>query len=243
MKISPSTISLSICIAFNVVSQSALASPAKYNILIEQMAQAGPHRVQMTEEGVKVEAPRMEFGIQYHASDNIVTLWSYKHHTYYTLPYEKWISSFRNLFAAVSFYSELVKPAKATVHQKDHLTYHVFHYHVDAQSPSYWSSDIGHKEAKEALQDFDFTTVELPSKHACKMMEKIYGTPSMGGYPYSLFRVTLNSFSLRTNRLVGAYTKPISFFVPTAEYKKIPFTNQIIGPSLDDNMTKMMLPY
>ncbi len=107
-----SCLSLSFCIAINVVSQSAVASPSKYNFLIEQMAQAGPHTVQLTEQGVKVDASRMGFGVQYRASDNIVMLWSSKHHTYYTLPYEKWIAGFRNLFAAVSYYSELVKPSK-----------------------------------------------------------------------------------------------------------------------------------
>ena len=237
------SISLSLCFAINVVSQRAIASPVKYNFLIEQMAQGGPHHIQLTEQGMRVDAPRLGFGIQYHTSDNIVMLWSLKHHLYYTLPYDKWITSFRNLFAAVSFYSELVKPAKVTAHQKDNLSYHVYHYHVDAQSPSYWSSDIGHKEAAEGLQDIDFTTVDLPSKQGCMMMQRLYGTPSTEGFPYSLHKAALNSTSLRTLKFVSGYTKPISFFVPTAEYKKVPFSNQIIGPSLDDNMTKMMLPY
>src|SRR4051812_48751582 len=87
------TLGLSICIATNVVSQSATASAAHFNFLIDQMAQAGPHKVQLTEQGMKVEASRLGFGIEYRAADNIVTVWSVKHHTYYTLPYDKWIVS------------------------------------------------------------------------------------------------------------------------------------------------------
>lgn len=237
------SISLSLCIAINVVSQRAIASPAKYNFLIEQMAQGGPHIIQLTDQGMKVDAPRMGYGIQFRTSDNIVMLWSLKNHTYYTIPFDKWITSYRNLFAAVTYYSELVKPAKVTAHQKDNLNFHVYQYHVDAQSPSYWSSDIGKKEVAQGLQDINFTTVDLPSKQGCSMMQRLYGTPSTGGFPYSIYRPTLNTAGLRTNKFVSAYTKPIAFFLPTAEFKKVPFSNQIIGPSVDDNMTKMMLPY
>ncbi len=237
------SISFSTFLAINVLSQSAIASPAKYNYLIEQMAQAGPHRIQVTERVMRVDAPRLGFGIQYHSDDNSVLLWSVKHHTYYILAYDKWIGSFRNLFAAVSYYSELVKPTKVVTEKKGPFTFHVYKYHVDAQSPSYWSSDIGHKEAAEALQDIDFTTFDMPSKQASLIVGKLYGTPSVSGFPYMLHRMPVNASSLRTTKFDKAYTKPISFFVPTADYKKVPFTNQIIGPSLDDNMTKMMLPY
>ncbi len=227
----------------NVVSQSVIASPARYNFLIDQMAPAGPHRIQLTEQGMKVESPKMSFGLQFRNTDSMVTLWSLKNHTYYILPYEKWLTSFRNLVSAVTFYSELVKPTKVTTQEKEHLTYHVYQYHVDAQSPSYWSSDIGHKEASQGLQDIDFTTVDVPSKQACLIMQRVYGTPPIPGFPYSLHRVGLKNSSLRTNKLISGHSKPISFFVPTSEYKKVPFSNQIIGPSVDDNMTKMMLPY
>lgn len=243
LKIMMWSIGVSTCLAINVLSQSAIGSPAKYNYLIDQMAQAGPHHIQVTDQGMRVDAPRLGFGIQYRTADNSVLLWSSKHHTYYVIAYDKWIVGFRNLFAAVSYYSELVKPIKVVTQKKGNLTFHVYNYHVDAQSPSYWSSDIGHKEAAEALQDIDFTTLDMPSKQASLMMGKLYGTPAVSGFPYTLHRMPLNASSLRTLKFDSAYTKPISFFVPTSDYKKVPFTNQIIGPSLDDNMTKMMLPY
>lgn len=230
-------------LAINVLAQSAIASPSKYNYLIEQMAQGGPHHIQVTEQGMRVDAPRLGFGVQYRSADSSVLLWSVKHHTYYIMDYDKWAAGFRNLFAAVSYYSELVKPTKVVTEQKGAVTFHVYKYHVNAQSPSYWSSDIGRKEAAEALQDINFTTFDMPSKQCSVMMGKLYGTPAVSGFPYKLQQMSFNGASLRTLKFDKAYTKPISFFVPTPDYKKVPFTNQIIGPSVDDNMTKMMLPY
>jgi hypothetical protein len=172
-----------------------------------------------------------------------VTVWSLKDRTYYTLPYDQWITKFRNLVAAVSWYSELVKPLSITRQVKDNLTLHVYHYHIDALSPSYWSSDIGHKEQSQGLQDIDYLTVDVPSPVASVFMQKIYDTPCVPGFPYRMNRTTLQATSLRTLRFDRNYAVPISFFQPTPAYKKVPFANQFIGPTFDENMTKMILPY
>ena len=232
-----------LCGAVNVVAQPANAGPAKYNYFIEQTAQAGPHKIQLTEQGMKVECIKMGFCAQYRESDKLVTVWSLKNRTYYTLPYDQWITKFRNLFAAVGWYAELVKPTGVSSQAKDNLNFHIYHYRIDALSPSYWSSDIGHKEKSEGLQDIDYITVDVPSTTACAIMQKIYDTPRVAGFPYRMNRTTLQASSLHTLRLVRNYAEPISFFRPSPAYKKVPFANQFIGPSFDENMTRMILPY
>ncbi len=221
----------------------ALASPAKYNYQIDQLAPAGVHHIHITEKGMLVEAPKSVFSIQYNTADKMITMWSAKQHVYCTYPYQKWITNYRNLYAAVTWYSELIKPVKLTTKQKGNLTYRVYHYRVDAQSPSYWRSDIGHKEQVEALQDVDLTTVDLPVfAEAAPMIERIYGMPHLSGIPYSVRRLNMTTSSLSTTKFVAA-VEPLTFFKPTAADKKMPFSNQLFGPNFDENMTKIMLPY
>lgn len=242
-KFSALSVALFACLALNVVSQSAKANPPKYNYWIEQLAQAGPHKIHLTEQGFTVECVKLGFCVQYKEADKMVTGWSLKDHTYYVLPFESWMKNFRNLFAAVSWYAEMVKPTGISTETRDKFAAHTYHYRVNAQSPSYWSSDIGRREKPQGLQDVDYTTIDLPSKPACLMMQKIYDTPRVPGFPFAIFRKTLQTTSLKTSRLISNFNQPISFFVPTAEFKKVPFSNQVIGPSFDENMTKMMLPY
>ncbi len=234
---------LTLCCAAPVVSQPARASSPKYNFWIEQHAQAGPHKIQITEQGVKVESLKLRLCFQYKESDKMVTVWSEKDHTYYCVPYDEWISKFRNLVAAVGWYSELVKPSSVTAKVQDNLPYHVYHYRVDTHSPSYWSSDIGHAERWNGLEDIEFTTLDLPSKAAVSILQRIYDTPRVAGFPCSVKNITSQTSSLRTVRLERNFNKPIAFFRPTAAFKKTPFTNQILGRSFDDSMTKMILPY
>jgi hypothetical protein len=223
---------------------SAAASSPGYNFLIEQSAPAGPHRIQITEQGMLIESFKFGSCFQYRVADNTMTVWSVKRHVYYTVPYEKWLSSYRNMYAAVSWYSELTKPIKETKQVKDQLTYHVYHYRVDAGNPSFWRSDIGHKDGSAEMTDVDVTTVDLPVfKQAGQILERIYGSPRLGGFPYTIRRSVMSTPSLETIKVSTAHNKPLSFLAPASLYKKVPFSNQLFGPSFDENMTKMLLPY
>jgi hypothetical protein len=238
-----SSIFLSMYFASGVATNSALANPVKYNYQIDQFAQAGPHHIHITDQGMVVEAPKSGAFFQYSTTQKLITMWSVKQHVYCTLPYQKWITSFRNLYAAVGWYSELTKPVKSTTKRKGNLTYHVYQYRIDAQSPSYWRSDIGHKEAAEGLQDVELTTLDLPVfDEAGPIMERIYGMPRLSGFPYSVLRPAMSTLSLSTTKLVAAAADPLVFFKPTAADKKMPFSNQIFGPNFDENLTKIMLP-
>lgn len=227
----------------NVCIQSADAYSSKYNCFIEQNSPTGPYKIQITDEGVKIEATKMELCFQYKESDRIVTVWSLKNHIYYCLPYDQWIVKFRNLFAAVGWYAEMVKPIRVTKEMKENLSFHTFRYRVSTLNPSYWSSDIGHADKSIGLEDVEYETLDLPSGVASLIMQKVYDTPEVPGFPWSVRSLTSRSVTLNTLRFERHYGKPINFFIPEKNFRRVPFTNQIFAPSVDENMTKMFLPY
>ncbi|MFN8555752.1 MAG: hypothetical protein U0103_30155 [Candidatus Obscuribacterales bacterium] len=243
IKIIAAVVSLILSCFSNVCTPSAYAQPSKYNYFIEQDSPTGQYKIQISNEGVKVEARKMELCFQYKEADRMVTVWSLKNHIYYCLPYDQWMIKFRNLFAAVGWYAEMVKPVSASKQVKENLTFHIFRYRVSTLNPSYWSSDIGHADKSRGLEDVEYDTVDLPSPVASSIMQKVYDTPAVGGLPWSVRSLTSRSATLSTLKFVRNYSSPIAFFTPDKHFRRVPFTNQLFAPAVDENMTKMFLPY
>ncbi|RTL41864.1 MAG: hypothetical protein EKK48_13180 [Candidatus Melainabacteria bacterium] len=227
----------------NVFTPWAHAQSSRYNYFIEQKSPTGPYKIQISDEGVKIEATKMELCFQYKESDRMVTVWSLKNHIYYCLPYDQWTIKFRNLFAAVGWYAEMVKPVSVTKGVRENLSFHTFRYRVSTLNPSYWSSDIGHADKSVGLEDVEYETVDLPSKVASSIMQKVYDTPAVPGFPWSVRSLTSRSATLNTFRFERNFSRPINFFYADKSFRKVPFTNQLFAPSVDENMTKMFLPY
>jgi len=225
-----------------LVSNQAIAATEKHNYFFEQQTKFGRQKVYLTDTDIIVETPYDSRFVQYKGQDKIVTMWSEKKHIYCTLPYQKWKTDYRNMYAAATWYSDMTKPASAGVKQKNNIKLHTYEYIVSSNVPDYYQSEIGKRQAQNGSQSAWLTTMELPVfPEAAALIDRLYGLPCVTGIPYSLDKP--QDASLRTTKFVANSTTPLPYFVPSAKYKKEPFNSQLFTVKFDSNITDMMLPY
>ncbi len=237
------TVSLFLLAIFALLmSNDANAAPTKYNYFLEQDTKFGRQKLYISETGIVVETPCDGRFVQYKTSDKTVTMWSEKNHLYCTLPYQKWKTDYRNIYAAATWYSDMTKPAATQLRQVNNIDHHIYKYVVGANVPDYYQSEIGKKPAQSGTQAAFLTTIDLPVyPEAASLVARLYGLPEVRGIPYGLIKP--QDPGLKTTKFVANSTTPLPYFVPSAKYKKKAFNSQLFTVRFDSNMTDMMLPY
>lgn len=224
------------------MSNDANAAPPKYNYFLEQDTKFGRQKLYISDSGIVVETPSDGRFVQYKTCDKTVTMWSEKNHLYCTLPYQKWKTDYRNIYAAATWYSDMTKPAATQVKQVNNINHHIYKYVVGANVPDYYQSEIGKKQAQNGNQAAFLTTMDLPVyPEAASLVARLYGRPEVQGIPYSLQKP--QDPGLKTTKFVANYTKPLPYFIPSSKYKKQAFNSQLFTVRFDSNMTDMILPY
>jgi len=213
-------------------------------LLEQNVPFTGLHRVYASDSVFVCQAVKSKFFLQFIAANKMVTIWRPDSHEYAVLPYQEWLQKFPHSPSTLTWTSELTKPLDCSGKYLEHIKYCTYHFRVDTNTPSFWSSDVGKLE-KSHPSNVTLTTACLPvCPQAKTIIERIYGLPSHEGIPCEAKYIAqpgVTSVALET-KLKPVQSNPIILFKVTPAYKKVPFSLSLLLPHVDEMLNGFMGP-